>query len=57
MRIKVVRALIKKEVMDVLRDRKAILMMVVIPLVLYPLIFFGTLAVMTAVQTSLEKNE
>ena len=32
-------------------------MMIIVPLVLYPLIFFGTLAVMSAVQTSMRTNE
>ena len=57
MRIKIVKALIKKEVLDVLRDKKAVIMMIIVPLVLYPLIFFGTLAVMSAVQTSMKSNE
>ena len=57
MRIKIVKALIKKEILDVLRDKKAVVMMIIVPLVLYPLIFFGTLAVMSAVQTSMRTNE
>ena len=36
---KIIKALYKKEIMDILRDKKTLLMMIVVPLVLYPLIF------------------
>ena len=57
MRAKLVKSLIKKELLDVIRDKKAVIMMLVVPLIIYPLIFFGTMAVMTAVQSGLEQNE
>ena len=57
MRFKLVKALIRKEFLDVIRDKKAVIMMLIIPLVLYPLIFFGTMAVMTAVQSGMEHHE
>ena len=57
MRAKLVKALIKKEFLDVLRDKKAVAMMILVPLILYPLIFFGTMAVMTAIQSGMEQNE
>ena len=57
MRYKVVKTLIKKELLDVIRDKKAVVMMLIVPLVIYPLIFFGTMAVMTAIQTGMEQNE
>ena len=34
---KIIRTLVKKEMLDVLRDKKTVLMMLVVPLVLYPL--------------------
>lgn len=40
---KTVAALYKKEMLDILRDKKTVLMMIVIPLVLYPLLFFGSM--------------
>ncbi len=43
MRKKVIFSLYKKEMLDILRDKKTILMMIVIPLILYPLIFAGSL--------------
>ncbi len=57
MRYKVVKTLIKKELLDVIRDKKAVIMMLIVPLVIYPLIFFGTMAVMSAIQTGMEQNE
>ena len=57
MKSRTVRILFKKELMDVFRDRKAILMLVLVPLLLYPLIFFGAFAVMSMVQSSLEQGE
>ena len=57
MRYKIVKTLIKKELLDVIRDKKAVIMMLIVPLVVYPLIFFGTMAVMTAIQTGMEEHE
>lgn len=39
---KIVKALYKKEITDILRDKKTILMMIVVPLILYPLIFVAS---------------
>ena len=57
MRSKVIKTLFKKEMLDVLRDRKAILMLVLVPLLIYPLIFFGSFAVMSMIQTDMEQRE
>ncbi len=43
MNSKVIKALYRKEMLDILRDKKTILMMIVIPLILYPLIFLGSM--------------
>ena len=43
---KIIRTLVKKEMLDVLRDKKTVLMMLVVPLVLYPLIYIGVMQVM-----------
>ena len=40
---KIVKALYRKEILDILRDKKTILMMIVVPLILYPLIFMFSL--------------
>lgn len=47
-------SLYKKEMKDVLRDKKTILMMVVVPLILYPLIMFGTIQIMSMIADSQE---
>ena len=43
MRKNIIFSLYKKEMLDILRDKKTILMMIVIPLILYPLIFAGSM--------------
>lgn len=50
----IIRTLIKKEMMDVFRDKKTVLMMLVIPIVLYPLIFIGVMQLMAFVSSSME---
>lgn len=54
MQVKKIISLYKKEIRDVLRDKKTILMMVVIPLILYPLIMFGTIQVMSMIASNEE---
>lgn len=54
LQIKKIISLYKKELKDVLRDKKTILMMVVVPLILYPLIMFGTIQVMSMIAGSEE---
>lgn len=56
-RSRILKLLLRKELTDVFRDKKAIVMMVIVPVLLYPLIFFGTLAVMTMVQSRMEQGE
>ena len=46
-----VKALYKKEILDILRDKKTLLMMIVVPLILYPLIFLGSFALASKVAT------
>ncbi len=49
---RIIAALYKKEILDILRDKKTILMMIVVPLILYPLIFVGSLALMSSVMNA-----
>ena len=51
---KVVKTLFKKEILDVIRDKKTVIMMLVIPVILYPLIFVVALGIMSSVQSSLK---
>ena len=45
---KIVKALYRKEILDILRDKKTILMMIVVPLILYPLIFMFSMYLSTS---------
>ncbi|MBR6404142.1 MAG: ABC transporter permease [Eubacterium sp.] len=57
MRTNIIKLLLKKELMDVFRDRKAVIMLVLIPILIYPIIFFGSFTVMTLIQSNMEKGE
>ena len=48
-----IKTLVKKEVLDILRDRKTLIMMVVIPLLLYPALIIG----MTVIMGSYAKSQ
>ena len=53
---KIIKQLFKKEMLDVLRDKKTVLMMVVVPLVIYPLIMLLSMQVMTTVSQDMAKS-
>ena len=56
MNTKTIKMLVKKEMLDVLRDKKTLLMMLVVPLILYPLIFIGVMQLMTFISSSMEEQ-
>lgn len=56
MNTKIIRTLMKKELLDVIRDKKTVVMMLVIPVILYPLIFVGAMQVMMAVSSGMEQQ-
>lgn len=56
MNTKIVRTLVKKEMLDVLRDKKTVIMMLVVPVILYPLIFIGVMQIMAAISSSMEEQ-
>lgn len=51
-----VKLLYKKEIMDVIRDKKTIIAMFILPLILYPLIFVVVLQIMAAVNTTRQQH-
>lgn len=53
----IIRTLVKKEMLDVLRDKKTVLMMLVVPLVLYPLIYIGAMQVMAFISSNMETQD
>ena len=54
---RVIRLLLKKELLDVFRDRKAVMMLILVPLILYPLIFFAAFAVFSVIESSMVNGE
>lgn len=56
MNYKQLKTLYKKEIMDVLRDKKTILTMVVLPVILYPLLFLVIMQVTTMIMTSQQER-
>ena len=57
MNTKIIKTLIKKEMLDVLRDKKTVVMMLVVPILLYPLIFIGVMQLMVMITSSMEKQD
>ena len=46
----IIKILFRKEMKDIFRDRKSILMMILVPVVLYPIIFFVSFMIMNMMQ-------
>lgn len=53
---RVISNLYKKEMLDVLRDKKTVLMMLVVPLVLYPLVFIVGLQIMAGISSDMSEK-
>ena len=51
-----IKILIRKEIMDILRDRKTLIMMVAVPILLYPLIVVGTALIFGRIAQSQEEK-
>ncbi|MDE7478507.1 MAG: ABC transporter permease, partial [Lachnospiraceae bacterium] len=56
MNTKMIKTLVKKEMLDVIRDKKTLIMMLVVPLILYPLIFIGIMQLEAFIFSSMEKQ-
>ncbi|MCM1251537.1 MAG: ABC transporter permease [Clostridium sp.] len=56
MNTKIIRTLMKKEILDVFRDKKTVIMMLVVPVILYPLIFIGAMLVTSAISSSMDEQ-
>jgi sodium transport system permease protein len=57
MRARVIKSLYKKEMLDVLRDKKTVLMMIVVPIILYPLLFLGGILAMNGISSSMNEKK
>ncbi len=56
MNYKQLKTLYKKEIMDVIRDKKTILTMVVLPVILYPVLFLVIMQIMTMINNSQQER-
>ncbi len=52
-----IKAIYKKEILDLLRDKKTMIMMVLVPLILYPLIMAVSMFISTQITTGMQTNE
>ncbi len=57
MKLTKIKTIYKKEILDLLRDKKTLIMMVLVPLLLYPLIMVVALLVSSAVSSNMQANE
>ncbi len=49
-----IKAVYKKEILDLLRDKKTLIMMVLVPLILYPLIMIGAMLITSAISNNIQ---
>lgn len=57
MSAKIIRTLVKKEMLDVFRDKKTVVIMLLVPVILYPLIFIGAMQAVVLISASMgEQN-
>ena len=57
MRSKIVRTIFKKEIIDIIRDKKTLFMGIVLPLILYPLLMIIMTQIMTISMNSIENDD
>ncbi|MGL5346312.1 MAG: ABC transporter permease subunit/CPBP intramembrane protease [Peptostreptococcaceae bacterium] len=57
MRTKIILEIFKKEMLDILRDKKSLFMMIILPIILYPLLLVGFSQVLMMSMNSIEKQE
>lgn len=57
MKLAKIKSIFKKEMLDLLRDKKTLIMMVLVPLVLYPLIMMVAMLVTSSIMTSMDEAE
>ena len=57
MRSKIVRTILKKEIINIIRDKKTLFMGIVLPLILYPLLMIIMTQIMTISMNSIENDD
>ncbi len=56
MRTKIIKQIFKKEMIDILRDKKTIFMMIILPLLLYPILMVGASSIMSMSINKMEQT-
>lgn len=56
MSAKIIRTLVRKEMLDVFRDKKTVVIMLFVPIILYPLIFLGGMQAVAVISAGMEKQ-
>ena len=57
MRYETIRSLLKRELLDIIRDKKTVAMMVVLPILLYPLLIVGMAVLFSSINQSQAEKE
>ncbi len=57
MRTKIINQIFKKEILDILRDKKTVFMMIVLPIILYPVLMVGMSQVMMMSMNSMQQED
>ena len=52
-----IKSIYKKEMLDLMRDKKTMIMMVIVPLLLYPLIMIGAMVVTSFIMSDIQSSE
>lgn len=56
MNTKIIKSLYKKELLDVIRDKKTVIMMLIVPLVLYPVVMILSMQLMTGISETMSTS-
>lgn len=57
MKLSKIYAIYKKEILDLLRDKKTIIMMILVPLLLYPLIMIAAMLITSSISETMKNSE
>ena len=57
MRSKIVKQIFKKEMLDIIRDKKTLFMMIVLPLILYPVLMIGMTSFMSMSMNQMQQED
>ena len=55
MRLSIIRAVFSKEVKDIVRDKKTLFSMIILPILLYPILMVATSQIMMLIETQMDE--